>query len=146
MPSIVRLCIATTDDLTWLTDFITDLATTSRVYLVDSEGNHQELNTGEDSSAQGQARSNNTDTLSILGRLLGRGSLRAARTTARLAEEDDEDDEEEEGGGLGMFQYGFRGGRKTADGLFPAATKPVEEGIELERKGLFGRVSEVTEY
>lgn len=106
---------------------------------MDSEGNHQELNTGEDTTGTGRRSTSNSDTLSILGRLLGRRSLRpAGRTTSRIVDDDDEDDEDEEG--IGMFQYGFRGGRKTADGLFPPASEPVEAGVELERKGLFGRV------
>lgn len=75
-----------------------------------------------------------------MSRLLGRGSLRASRPS-RLV--DDEDDEEEESS---MFQYGFRGGRKTAEGLFPPASSPVEAGVELERKGLFGRVSRCSSF
>ena len=55
-----------------------------------------------------------------------------------MEDDDAEDDDEEDA--MGMFQYGFRGGRKTAEGLFPAATSPDEAGVELERKGLFGRV------
>jgi hypothetical protein len=104
---------------------------------VDSEGHHQELNTGTQGDENTAGAS--SDTLSILSRLLGRRSLRAT-TGSRRVEVADDDDEEEEG--IGMFQYGFRGGRKTAQGLFPAATAPAEEGVELERKGLFGRVSE----
>lgn len=112
--------------------------TTSRVYLVDSEGNHQELSTGDDSRAN--ESSGTSDTLSILGRLLGRRSLRASRPT-RIAIDEDDDNEDEDEGGLGVFQYGFRGGRRTAEGLFPAAKTPNSAGVELERQGLFGRVS-----
>jgi hypothetical protein len=51
--------------------------------------------------------------------------------------EDDDDDDED-------FSYSYRGGRRTAEGLFPKVTEPVEAGVKLERSGLFGMVGNLS--
>lgn len=59
---------------------------------------------------------------------------RAARLAAMEDDDDDDDDDE-------VLPYSYRGGgRRTAEGLFPKVTQPVEAGVQLERSGLFGIV------
>ena len=49
---------------------------------------------------------------------------RAARLAAMEDEDDDDDDE--------VLPYSYRGGgRRTAEGLFPKVTQPVEAGVQL---------------
>lgn len=54
---------------------------------------------------------------------------------ARVANEDEDDDDDD------IMPYGYRSGRRTAEGIFPKVTDPIEAGVKLERSGLFGSVS-----
>lgn len=116
-------------------------ASTSRIYIVDGQGRHQDIELGTEDNGPGIS----SDTLSILSRLLGRRSLRPAvanRRDMQVVSNMDDDDDDDEDNGIGMFQYGFRGGRRTAEGLFPRQITPMEAGVDLERRGLFGKVKD----
>ena len=65
--------------------------------------------------------------------MIGRG--RASRAVVQQEEPEEEDDED------GIFRFGYHGGKRSAEGLFPIVTEPIQAGVDLERKGLFGRVS-----
>jgi hypothetical protein len=50
------------------------------------------------------------------------------------------DDDENEDDDDDIYRFGGAGGRRGAAPLFPKVTEPVQAGVDLERKGLFGRV------
>ena len=94
---------------------------------------------GENPTGNAAQRMSRSSILATLRRIIGARTGRtagAARVTA--ADDDDDDDDDDDGG---SFPYGFRGGRRSAEGMFPVVTEPIKEGLELERNGLFGRVS-----
>ena len=90
-------------------------------------------NGGQDEAGRTRVGLTAEATLSALRRVIGRG--RPARPVAQQDDADEDDDDDD-----GLFRFGYRGGRRSAEGLFPIVTEPIQAGVDLERKGLFGRV------
>lgn len=114
------------------------------MYIVDSQGTRQNILSaafgGEDENAGGGTPTGGLTagaTLAALRRMITR-SRPAPRPV--VAEEVEDDDEEED---ARLFRFGYGGGRRSADGLFPKVTEPVQAGVDLERRGLFGTVRAV---
>lgn len=122
------MCVAETNGI-----FIVDSATGARQELTtNSAPRENATNTTTMRTGAGTGGGGRTDAaLSALRRLLGAGG----RFQVHGGREDEDDNDDDE-----TFQYGYRSSRNSAQGLFPAVREPVREGVELARRGLFGKV------
>ena len=111
-------------------------ASTNSVFYVDSNGARTEI-TEAVNRPPTEGGGGGGSILDTLRRLMTQRSAAHGRAARIAAMEDDDDDDED-------FSYSYRGGRRTAEGLFPKVTEPVEAGVKLERSGLFGMVGNLS--
>lgn len=116
------------------------------VFLVNAEGEREDIGDALGLGAGAFRGLSPQSTLAALRRFISRHTTRetstatpaAQRTRAAPASDDGEDDDDS------SYSWGYHRGRASAAGLFKTATEPTAEGMQLERKGLFGRVRRVT--
>ena len=117
------------------------------VFLVNAEGEREDIGDALGLGAGAFRGLSPQSTLAALRRFISRHTTRetstatqaAQRTRAAPASSDDGEDDDDS-----SYSWGYHRGRASAAGLFKTATEPTAEGMQLERKGLFGRVRSVT--
>lgn len=108
-------------------------ATTGSVFIINANGDREDITDALGARPRRGGGFSAQSTLAALRRYIS-GHTGQAIAANEPAVEDFDDDETE------SFSWGRYRGRATATGLFPKTVQPIREGVELERRGLFGKV------